>query len=40
MRTTPSAQSSPLPDPSDATLGVFTDDGYWTQDPSREGGTT
>ena len=33
------AQSSPLPEPSDATLGVFTDDGYWTRDASRAGGS-
>jgi pyruvate dehydrogenase E1 component alpha subunit len=32
------AQSSPLPDPADVTSGVFTDDGYWQRDPSREGG--
>jgi TPP-dependent pyruvate/acetoin dehydrogenase alpha subunit len=32
------AQNSPLPDPSEATLGVFADDGFWSRDPSREGG--
>jgi TPP-dependent pyruvate/acetoin dehydrogenase alpha subunit len=33
------AQGSPLPDPSEVTSGVFTDDGYWGRDPSREGGS-
>jgi len=33
------AQASPFPVPGDATKGVFTDDGYWTSEPSREGGT-
>jgi TPP-dependent pyruvate/acetoin dehydrogenase alpha subunit len=27
------AQQSPLPDAADATLGVFTDDGYWARPP-------
>jgi TPP-dependent pyruvate/acetoin dehydrogenase alpha subunit len=33
------AQASPFPVPGDVTRGVFTDDGYWTGEPSREGGT-
>jgi TPP-dependent pyruvate/acetoin dehydrogenase alpha subunit len=33
------AQQSPLPDASEVSLGVFADDGYWTRDPSREGGS-
>jgi len=33
------AQSSPFPVPGDAVRGVFTDDGYWTSEPSRDGGT-
>lgn len=31
------AQASPLPDPGDVTLGLWTDDGYWERDPSRNG---
>mgnify|MGYP000005846412 FL=1 len=33
------AQASPFPVPEEVTKGVFTDDGYWASDPSREGGT-
>ncbi|MEX0832993.1 MAG: thiamine pyrophosphate-dependent dehydrogenase E1 component subunit alpha [Actinomycetota bacterium] len=33
------AQSSPFPVPEDLTRGIFTDDGYWSSEPSREGGT-
>jgi pyruvate dehydrogenase E1 component alpha subunit len=33
------AQSSPFPVAEDVTKGVFTDDGYWRSEPSREGGT-
>lgn len=33
------AQSSPFPVGEDVTKGVFTDDGYWRTEPSREGGT-
>jgi TPP-dependent pyruvate/acetoin dehydrogenase alpha subunit len=33
------AQTSPLPVPEDVTRGLYTDDGYWTSEPSREGGT-
>jgi TPP-dependent pyruvate/acetoin dehydrogenase alpha subunit len=33
------AQNSPLPVPEDVTRGLYTDDGYWASDPSREGGT-
>jgi len=33
------AQGSPLPVPEDVTRGVFSDDGYWASEPSREGGT-
>ena len=34
------AQQSPLPEAGDVERGVFTDDGYWERDPSREGGTS
>ncbi len=34
------AQRSPFPVPEDLTKGVFTDDGYWRSEPSRDGGTT
>ncbi|HEX7464393.1 MAG TPA: thiamine pyrophosphate-dependent dehydrogenase E1 component subunit alpha [Actinomycetota bacterium] len=33
------AQSSPFPMPEDVTKGLYTDDGYWETEPSREGGT-
>jgi TPP-dependent pyruvate/acetoin dehydrogenase alpha subunit len=33
------AQRSPLPVPDDVTRGLYTDDAYWTSEPSREGGT-
>lgn len=33
------AQSSPFPVSEDLTKGIFTDDGYWASEPSREGGT-
>jgi TPP-dependent pyruvate/acetoin dehydrogenase alpha subunit len=33
------AQASPFPVGAEATLGLFTEDGYWTREPSREGGT-
>ncbi len=33
------AQSSPFPVGSDVTKGLFVEDGYWTGEPSREGGT-
>ena len=33
------AQSSPFPVPSDVTKGLWVEDGYWTSEPSREGGT-
>jgi len=33
------AQGSPLPDAGDVERGVFTDDGYWESEPSREGDT-
>ncbi|HEX9122586.1 MAG TPA: thiamine pyrophosphate-dependent dehydrogenase E1 component subunit alpha [Actinomycetota bacterium] len=33
------AQNSPFPVAEDVTKGVFTDDGYWQREPSREGGT-
>jgi pyruvate dehydrogenase E1 component alpha subunit len=32
------AQSSPLPDPADVAKGLWTDDGYWDGEPSRDGG--
>jgi pyruvate dehydrogenase E1 component alpha subunit len=33
------AQQSPLPDASEVTAGVFSDDGYWQREPARNGGT-
>ena len=33
------AQASPFPVPTDVDKGLFTDDGYWDDEPSREGGT-
>jgi TPP-dependent pyruvate/acetoin dehydrogenase alpha subunit len=33
------AQGSPFPVPDDVTKGLYTDDGYWASEPSREGGT-
>jgi TPP-dependent pyruvate/acetoin dehydrogenase alpha subunit len=33
------AQSSPFPVPEDVTKGLYTEDGYWETEPSREGGT-
>ena len=33
------AQASPFPVPSDVTKGLWVEDGYWTSEPSREGGT-
>lgn len=33
------AQSSPFPVPSDVTKGLWVEDGYWENEPSREGGT-
>jgi TPP-dependent pyruvate/acetoin dehydrogenase alpha subunit len=32
------AQSSPLPSGQDVALGLWTDDGYWEREPSRNGG--
>ena len=33
------AQSSPFPEPVDATKGLWVEDGYWTSEPGRTGGT-
>jgi TPP-dependent pyruvate/acetoin dehydrogenase alpha subunit len=33
------AQASPFPEPSDATKGLWVEDGYWTSEPGRGGGT-
>lgn len=33
------ALSSPLPEPGDVTKGLYTDDGYWANEPGRGGGT-
>ena len=33
------AQTSPFPEPGDVTRGLYTDDGYWTSEPGRGGGT-
>lgn len=32
------AQSSPLPEPGDATKGLWVEDGYWRSEPGRQGG--
>jgi TPP-dependent pyruvate/acetoin dehydrogenase alpha subunit len=33
------ALASPFPEPADALLGNWTDDGYWSREPGRGGGT-
>ncbi len=33
------AQASPLPEPGDVTRGLWVEDGYWTSEPGRGGGT-
>jgi pyruvate dehydrogenase E1 component alpha subunit len=33
------AQASPFPEPGDATKGLWVEDGYWTSEPGRDGGT-
>jgi TPP-dependent pyruvate/acetoin dehydrogenase alpha subunit len=33
------ALSSPFPEPADATKGLWVEDGYWTSEPGRNGGT-
>ncbi len=33
------AQSSPLPEAGDVTKGLWAEDGYWTSEPGRAGGT-
>jgi TPP-dependent pyruvate/acetoin dehydrogenase alpha subunit len=33
------AQVSPLPEPGDVTKGLWVEDGYWTSEPGRGGGT-
>jgi TPP-dependent pyruvate/acetoin dehydrogenase alpha subunit len=33
------AQQSPLPEAADVTAGVFADDGYWSREPGRAGGS-
>ncbi|HTG46964.1 MAG TPA: thiamine pyrophosphate-dependent dehydrogenase E1 component subunit alpha [Actinomycetota bacterium] len=33
------AQASPFPEPGDVTKGRWVEDGYWTHDPGRGGGT-
>jgi TPP-dependent pyruvate/acetoin dehydrogenase alpha subunit len=33
------ALASPFPEPGDAFKGNWTDDGYWTREPGRDGGT-
>ncbi|MEX0989579.1 MAG: thiamine pyrophosphate-dependent dehydrogenase E1 component subunit alpha [Actinomycetota bacterium] len=33
------AQASPFPEGGDVTRGLYTDDGYWSGEPGREGGT-
>ena len=33
------AQNSPFPEPSDVTKGLWVEDGYWTSEPGRGGGT-
>jgi hypothetical protein len=33
------AQASPFPEPGDVTKGQWVEDGYWTGEPGRGGGT-
>jgi len=33
------AQASPYPEPQDFAKGLWVEDGYWTSEPGREGGT-
>jgi TPP-dependent pyruvate/acetoin dehydrogenase alpha subunit len=33
------ALASPFPEPGDATKGLWVEDGYWTGEPGRGGGT-
>jgi TPP-dependent pyruvate/acetoin dehydrogenase alpha subunit len=33
------ALASPFPEPDDATKGLWVEDGYWTSEPGRSGGT-
>jgi pyruvate dehydrogenase E1 component alpha subunit len=33
------AQASPFPEPGDHVKGLWVEDGYWTSDPGRDGGT-
>ena len=33
------AQASPFPEPGDVTKGLWVEDGYWTHEPGRGGGT-
>ena len=33
------AQASPFPEPGDVTKGLWVEDGYWTAEPGRAGGT-
>ena len=33
------AQASPFPEPDDVTKGLWVEDGYWTSEPGRGGGT-
>jgi TPP-dependent pyruvate/acetoin dehydrogenase alpha subunit len=33
------AQASPFPEPGDVTKGLWSEDGYWTSEPGRGGGT-
>jgi TPP-dependent pyruvate/acetoin dehydrogenase alpha subunit len=33
------ALASPFPEPGDATKGLWVEDGYWTSEPGRGGGT-
>ncbi len=33
------AQASPFPEPEDFAKGLWVEDGYWTSEPGRGGGT-
>jgi acetoin:2,6-dichlorophenolindophenol oxidoreductase subunit alpha len=33
------AQASPYPEPQDHAKGLWVEDGYWTSEPGRDGGT-
>ncbi len=38
-RATSTRIASPFPEPGDVTKGLWVEDGYWTSEPGRGGGT-